>query len=53
MDSHGMGGMNPELSPDTKVKTGVCHALWEKHRDKILKPFEELIYRWTRADTSP
>jgi len=37
--------MNTELNPDPKVKTGVYHAPWEKHFDKLLTPFEEFINR--------
>jgi len=37
--------MNEEGNADTKVKTGVYHAPWEKSFDKIRTPFEEFIRR--------
>ena len=39
--------MKKELNTDSKVKTGVYHAPWEKSFDKILTPFEEFIHRQT------
>ncbi len=41
--------MNKEANADPKVKTGVYHAPWEKHFDKLLTPFEEFIHRQTTS----
>ncbi len=41
--------MKRESNPDSKVKTGVYHAPWEKSFDKILTPFEEFIDRQTTS----
>ena len=41
--------MNEEGSADTKVITGVYHALWEKSFDKIRTPFEEFIRHQTTS----
>ena len=41
--------MNTEVNADPKVKTGVYHAPWEKHFDKLLTPFEEFIHRQTTS----
>ena len=51
-NSHGMNNMsdmNKEGNPDSRVKTGIYHAPWEKSFDKILTPFEEFIHRQTTS----
>ena len=44
-----MSDMNKEGNPDSRVKTGIYHAPWEKSFDKILTPFEEFIHRQTTS----
>ncbi len=41
--------MKEEKHADTKVKTGVYNAPWEKSFEKILTPFEEFIHRQTTS----
>ena len=36
-------------NPQSKAKTGVYLAPWEKSFDKILTPFEEFIHRQTTS----
>lgn len=44
-----MNDMKEEKYADTKVKTGVYNAPWEKSFEKILTPFEEFIHRQTTS----
>ena len=41
--------MKTETNTDSKTKTGVYHAPWEKSFDLILTPFEEFIHRQTTS----
>ena len=38
-----------QKNPESKAKTGVYHAPWEKSFDKILTPFDEFIHRQTTS----
>ena len=41
--------MSNEPNPESKTKTGVYLAPWEKSFDRILTPFEEFIHRQTTS----
>ena len=38
-----------QKNPESKAKSGVYHAPWEKSFDKILTPFDEFIHRQTTS----